>query len=82
MVGFKALTMLGKEINGYRISLKLLGLMGHEQGFKPPYKRNKIQINEPNRSTKNQGEIYKIETQAFPLCHHFAKFQPGQKYRH
>ena len=82
MMGFKALTMLGKEIKGYRISLKILGLMGHERGFKPPYMPNKIQINEPNRSTKNQEEIYKIETQAFPLCHHFAKFQPGKKYHH
>ena len=73
MIGFKALTMLGKEIKGYRLSLKLLGLMGHERGFKPPYKRNKIQINEPNkrnkiqinepnRSTRNQEEIYNIET--------------------
>ena len=38
MIGFRDLTMLGEEIKGYRLSLKLLGFMGHEQGFKPPYK--------------------------------------------
>ena len=36
VIGFKALTMLGEEIKGYMLSLKLLGFMGHEQGFKPP----------------------------------------------
>ena len=36
MIGFRALTMLGEEIKGYRLSLKCLGFMGHEQGFKPP----------------------------------------------
>ena len=39
------------KIKGYRLSLKLLGFMGHEQGFKPPYKWNKKEINEPKRST-------------------------------
>ena len=38
MIGFRDFSMLGEETKGYRLPMKLLGFMGHEQGFKPPYK--------------------------------------------
>ena len=61
MIGFRALTMLGEEIKGYRLSLKLLGLMGMNEVSNHHISETR------KRSTQYQEEIDKIETQAFPL---------------